>query len=94
MSKSSKKIEKYSVVEIVWIDSVHSSGWRWEKSQTFGSKKEITHKTVGYLLDQNKQTTVVTQSMKIKIEEDGDRCIDAVMEIPNVAIVSIKKIYG
>ncbi len=76
------KIDKHPKVKPVvvrWVDSTGISGW----SKYTASKMECT--TVGHLVEKTKDRVVI--ALNRSQYNDGDY-----MEIPNVAIKSIKKL--
>lgn len=83
-----KKIKKWQLLEIEWVDSSHTSGWK--NSKEHEGEPVIDYRTVGYLLQETKRTITVTQSICDYLQEDSSRMIDAIMDIPKVAIKKIK----
>lgn len=85
------KLNKWDRIEIVWIDSIHASGWTHE-DEISTDEKEIetwmTQNTLGYLLHDAKNFIGVVQSIS---SEKDNRSVDAIMRIPKIAIKSITK---
>lgn len=77
----------FTLIEITWLDSVHDSGWH-RLSEFDKYEKQLLHKTIGYKVNESKQTIAVCQSYGLHRK---DPTIDAVMIIPKKAILKIKK---
>lgn len=79
----------WDIVQIDWLDSMHTSGWlKWEDI-TWGQQKCLQHKTVGYLAAQDKVSVTVIQSFQDHWQDGHPANIDAVMTIPRSAITTI-----
>lgn len=88
-SKSFKQLKKWQIIEISWIDSVHTNGWTFEDSARLDDKF-LRHKTIGYYFKETKLGLSVIQS---KSDDGEDKAnVDAIMTIPKVAVKKIKKI--
>lgn len=85
-----KGLKRWQIIEIVWEDSSHSSGWK--NSDDFDDEKFREHKTIGYLLNTHKNTIQVVQSYGLDKRSDGTQNVDAMMQIPKKCILSIKKL--
>ena len=83
-----RELKKFDRIEIEWVDSLHNSGWIIESKVNL-SGKELLHKTLGYFLKEDKVSVIVFQSFQINVDP---KSLDALMEIPKVAIKKIKKI--
>ena len=83
------QLKKYQKVEIEWIDSSGSSGWRRDK-EYLGDEKFIDCKTVGYFIGKTKRTIQVIQSLNVHKNQDDSRNVDSMIQIPKVAINKIK----
>lgn len=81
------KLEKWKIIEMDWLDSCHLSGWT--KDDLTYEQKDLEHKTVGYFIKETKYSISVVQSRKAEVKEKGTS-IDALMEIPKVAITKIR----
>lgn len=79
---------KYQKLEIDWLDSMHTSGWI-KETEVEPSGEKIIHRTIGYFIKQDKQSLLVCQSYQVFTDI---RLIDAIMEIPQKAIIKIIKI--
>lgn len=79
-------MKKYQIIQIKWLDSLHSGGWQ-NESGVETSKDRLVHYSVGYFLKEDSRSIIIIQSYQ-NIENKN---IDAVMEIPKVAILKIKK---
>lgn len=80
------------VVEIEWLDSVHSSGWHRENNPDWIVKdSDLEHKTIGYYLTQTAKSITVIQSHGTPDRDTGKRNVDAEMSIPIRAITKIRK---
>lgn len=88
------KLKKFDRVEIVWLDSVHVSGWRrlpeWE-SEGKADGHGLEHKSIGYLLINDKEAVSICQSRN-DLSDKFIETVDAIMTIPRVAVLSIKRI--
>ena len=82
-------MKKYQIIEIEWFDSLHFSGWINEEKVSLSTLEEITHKSIGYFLKENKISILIIQSHQTTESPE----VDAIMEIPKIAILKIKK-YG
>ena len=82
-----KKIEIEKKIEIDWVDSMARTGWHPMAGYDEYAEEptSMLHHTVGYLLKDLEDRYVVTQSYGV-----GTGMVDAVMEIPKVAVVKIK----
>ena len=83
-----KELKKYQIIEINWIDSTSTSGWK-SSIECLG-EPQIEHKSVGYILQETKKSITIFQSMSEYKLEDGGVNIDAILSIPKVAITSKK----
>jgi len=81
-------MKKYQIIEIKWLDSLHTSGWT-KESNVECSTKKLFHKTIGYFLIEDKLSIIVIQSQP---EEGKDKFIDGIMEIPKKSIIKIRKL--
>ncbi len=79
------KIQKWQIIEVAWLDSLHKSGWMEERDVTITSKKDMTHYSVGYFWGEDEKSILFVQS------RNTDQ-VDAVMEIPKRAIIKMRKI--
>lgn len=80
---------KWQPIELFWIDSLHTSGWKFEDNLELDDKY-LKHMTIGYFFKQTKCALTVVQSKSNDGEEKNN--IDAAMTIPLVAIKKIRKI--
>lgn len=80
-------MKKYQIIEITWLDSLHSSGWRKEKWVPLTTLEDMTHKTIGYFLKENKRSIIVIQSYR-----EFENYVLGIMEIPKGSILEIKKL--
>lgn len=85
----SKQTKKWQIIEIEWVDSIHTNGWTYEDKLDLDDKY-LNHKTVGYFYTRTKHAITVVQSRS----NDGDEKsnVDATMTIPLLAIQKIKKL--
>lgn len=83
------KLKKWQIIEIDWLDSCHLSGWT--RDDLTYELKDLEHKTAGYFLKETKYSINVVQSRKAEVKEKGTT-IDALMEIPKVAITNVRLI--
>ena len=89
-------MKKYQKVEIVWIDSIAGKyGWNYISEHSFGKKEsdKLTQTSCGYFIEKNELTTVIAQSMQIYIDQENDRIIHSVLQIPNGCIQKIKRLW-
>lgn len=85
------KYKEKEILEILWIDSIHDSGWK-EKNffiKEGDNKDWIWHKTIGYFLLQDDEILTVMQSYTKK---GGLYNTDARMSIPKCSIKKIRRI--
>jgi hypothetical protein len=84
-------MKKFQPIEILWIDSVHTSKWQFEDNVPNLTKdKYLKQKTIGYFFSKSKKSIVVVQSMSNDGEEKHN--VDAIMQIPLKAVQKIRKI--
>jgi len=86
-----RNFKKWMPIEITWLDSTHSSGWRFEDDVPLDDKS-LVHKTIGYFRGNTEQSINVVQSMSVGKHYDGTHSIDARMQIPWCAILKVKKL--
>lgn len=86
-----EKLKKWERVEIDWIDSMHRGKWIYEgELHDIIQDKYMKCKTIGFFFTQTKLGVVVVQS---KSDDGEEKCnVDAVMQIPKVAITKIRRI--
>lgn len=84
------KLKKWQMVEIDWLDSCHLSGWNRENNIDF-ARKDLEHKSCGYFLKETDYSLSVIQSRKSDTSVPNIS-VDALMEIPKVAILKIRKL--
>lgn len=85
-----KRYNKYDVILIKWLDSVHDSGWKRENE--LDDEGEIEYETVGLYIGETKRTIKVVQSKCCGTSIENNYLVDALMQIPKVAILNIKKL--
>ena len=89
--KIKSDLEKYPMVECMWLDIVSDSSW--QSVETLKNSKLAICITKGHLLSQSKGITRIfgdyslKENSKTEIEEVGNTTI-----IPNSVIIEIKKI--
>ena len=90
MSKNMKKFKPKDVLEILWVDSHHRSGWlKPEDVQEFiDSKDQFTIHTVGYLVSDDKIFIYLVRSQ----DTQESPLYDAIIGIPKVSILKINKL--
>ncbi|HDY68436.1 hypothetical protein LCGC14_2861820 [marine sediment metagenome] len=86
------KIKKYQIIEIEWLDSLHTTGWMKEESVQTTPLEKMKHKTLGYFLREDEKSLLVIQSYGNFIE--GSPMVDGIMEIPKGCILRIKKLIN
>lgn len=84
-----KKYKPYELIEVDWLDSCHLSGWSRLKNISF-NKKDLMHQTSGYFFKETPYSVCIVQSKKMYPEENSS--VDAMMEIPKVSILKVKKL--
>ena len=86
-----KKIKKFQLVEIHWIDSLSVKGWHYEDDVVdLTLPRFLLHSTVGYFLRKDKHEIVVAQS---KSADGDEKCnVGELFCIPVKAIKRIKKL--
>lgn len=83
-------LNKYDMVYIKWVDSCSSSGWRTLSDVKLDNPAYIHQESIGFFIQRGTMATTIVQSMQNYISPTGDRSINALMEIPNCAILEIK----
>lgn len=79
------------IVYLRWVDSCSHSNGRWISAKDLEFKEEhIRYETVGFLLKETDYSYVVIQSQGVH-PEDQDH-LDAVMEIPKVAVSECRRL--
>lgn len=76
------------ILYISWLDSCHQSGWI-TVAEGKSNLEQLKHETIGFLLEETDYSYVVVQSRSM----DGEM-IDAVMEIPKVSVMEVKKLLN
>jgi hypothetical protein len=85
-------MKNFTLIEILWVDSVHDSGWHKmseHEEEMKTAEKQMIHKTVGYIIHESKISIAVCQSYGLNRK---DPTLDSVMQIPKKCISKIKKI--
>jgi hypothetical protein len=91
MQKVKSKYKKWQPIEIFWLDSIHCSKWRYEEeADDLVDDRYLHHKTIGYFFKETPVALSVIQSKSDDGEEKAN--IDAIMSIPKVAILKIRRI--
>jgi lysophospholipid acyltransferase (LPLAT)-like uncharacterized protein len=84
-----RKFKKWQIIEIFWVDSMHTSRWTFEDEvEGLTKDKYLLHATVGYFFRQDKHQIVVVQSKSNDGEEKSN--VAEIMCIPLVAVKHIK----
>ena len=88
------KLKQWQKIEIVWVDSCHTSGWRNSSDFTKDKKPDepLWCSTMGYFIGYSPRSIKVVQSKQRYIKENGSSSVDAMMQIPKVAIISLRKL--
>ena len=74
-----------TMLRIEWMDSCGHNNGRWTQAKDLEFKREhILYESVGFLLKETEYSIVIIQSMGLH-PDDQDH-VDAVMEIPKIAI--------
>ena len=77
-----------SLVVIEWLDSVHqSTGWTRRSELEFNLDSDLVHRSAGFLVHESPKSIGLCQSHRMSTGMTG--FIDAVIEIPRVALLSI-----
>ena len=85
-------MKKYQIIEIKWLDSLSTSGWK-KESLVKTSKERMIHKTIGYFITEDPQSILVIQSFNLSSGPyKDDIYVDGIMEIPKKAIIRIRKL--
>ena len=76
------------IIEIEWVDSVHSNGWVSGEDAIVAAKElNMSARTIGYMIQEDDTRVTVVQSVG-KFQGDGAPTdVDAIMTIPKAAIV-------
>lgn len=72
------------------MDSQHSSGWKYPKDIGF-DYEEMLHETVGFLYHETDYSYAIVQSKSKVLDEEAGQ-VDAIMEIPKVAVIEFKEL--
>lgn len=81
------KIKRWTLVEIEWVDSCHTSGWTTVEGYDWKDHADSLHnKTTGYVAHRDKETIAVVQSHQDKWTHGHPRTMDAIMMIPLCAV--------
>ena len=84
-----KKFKKWQIIEIFWLDSMSTSGWKFEDDIDNLTKDiYLLHKSVGYFVKQDKHQIVIVQSKSNDQEPKSN--IAELLSIPIVAVKHIK----
>lgn len=83
------KQKRPAVVHILWLDSVHTSGWRQVGGLSI-KKHYLKHETIGFLLKETEFSYSVVQSMRFD-RKGHDSTVDAIMEIPKATIIRYRE---
>lgn len=77
-------------VEVIWNDIISWSGWKSEQvAVDFTDYDDMAHKSIGYLVKQNKMAVVLCQSYSL--DNDIGK-MGELLKIPKKAIISIKEL--
>jgi hypothetical protein len=93
MKKKTSKINKYDPIYIKWLDSCTNRGWNLLSEIKTENQDYLTQTSVGFFIKKGKQVTIIVQSLQQYISPNGDRMCHALMEIPNKAILEIKRLF-
>jgi len=89
LSKS-KKPKLWDIVQIDWLDSMHTTGWvKWHDNDWSHEANSLKHKTVGYVASMTDEYISVMQSFQDLWEDGHPKVFDALMTIPRKAITKI-----
>ena len=80
-------MNKFQIIEITWLDSLHTSGWTKEDAAEMSPLNQMKQQSIGYFLRENKRAILIVQSKR-----DDGYYVDAIMEIPKVSISKIKRL--
>lgn len=75
------------MVWIRWIDSTHTSGWKPRYDAPAATLEDMLCESVGFLIHDTEHSIGIIQS-KTGLDDHDE--IDAIMEIPKVAIQKMK----
>lgn len=80
----------WDIVQIDWLDSMHSSGWHCTTDVDWKGRSSILpHKSVGYLAYRDRQSVTLVQSITDTWEDGRPTNVDAIMTIPRCAVTGI-----
>lgn len=80
------------LIEITWVDSSTTEGWRFTDTIDFHDDLIHTIRTVGFLIKKDDKYISVTHSYQLKEYDDGSFCAGSFITIPMVSVKKIKKI--
>jgi glucose dehydrogenase len=82
------KYKKWQIIKISWIDSSGQDSWQYEPNLDI-SEKYLQCESVGYFLQETKNSIAIAQSYTPPREK---KSVNAIIQIPKVAIKKIKKL--
>ena len=86
-----KNLKKWQKIEVFWIDSMGTGGWRFEDElEDLTKDKYLLHSTVGYFFRRDKHQIVVVGSKSNDGEDKSN--VREILAIPSVAVKHIKKL--
>lgn len=81
-------VAKPPIVEVEWLDSVVSVGWRQRGERLQETEAaNMRHASAGYLLRSSKTDVVITHSRGVSLDNVAET-----IQIPRRAVVSIRKL--
>ncbi len=85
------KLKKWDIIQIFWLDSMSTSGWKFEDNiDELTKDKYLLHTSVGFFVKKEKYQIVIVQSKSADGEEKSN--VAELLAIPIVCIKKIKKL--
>ena len=79
-------LKKFTPVEIVWVDSMSSRGWRSSEEADGQFNEDVTMTSVGYFYQRTKKKVAIVGSR----DSQSNPMVNHYHEIPTCAVLSIK----
>jgi hypothetical protein len=88
-----KKFKFGEILEIIWEDTLLTSGWHWLSDINYKEKvlPQLVHKSIGYFIRSDEKIISIAQSIRIE-KADNDHSIGDIIHIPKKVIISLRRI--
>lgn len=85
-----KKPKLWDIVQIDWLDSMHTTGWlHWKDHDWNHEVNTLVHKSCGYVAQITEQSISLVQSFNDQWKDGNPALVDAVMTIPRCSITAM-----